>query len=104
MSGAVFVEYSGKQNILRVDWQFVGDKPSTKKIVDFLKSIDKFGQKVTIFASREDHIFMASCANIPGVHVIFFDQPNAYALAFSPSWIVLDKDFDVFKQMVSRWT
>jgi hypothetical protein len=45
----------------------------------------------------------ASFANIPGVRLILFDQPNAHSLAQGDYWVFLKKDKDAFKDMVNTW-
>ncbi len=100
---SMLTDYVNKGNISCVKWQFEGTSPKTTQIVSLLKSINLQDEKVMFFISPNDHLISASCANIPNVHVLSFDQPNAYSLALGRQWVVFDKDLDTFKEMVSRW-
>jgi hypothetical protein len=62
--------------------------------------IDK---KLVFFVSVGDALSAASCANIAGVRVLSFDQPNVVDLADGDYWVFLRKDLDRFKEMVQPW-
>jgi len=92
---------SGK--ILFLDWMVEGDKPKTALAYNALKNAGLQDKKVVFFVSGHDYQTVASFANIPHVYMIPFDQPNAYALAQGDYWICLQKDSDLFKEMVNAW-
>ena len=100
---SMLADYVDKGNISCVKWQFEGTVPKTTHIVSLLKSINLQDKKVMFFILPNDQLISASCANIPNVHVLSFDQPNAYSLALGHRWVIFDKDLDTFKEMVSRW-
>jgi len=100
---SMLADYVEKGNISCVNWQLEGALPKTAQVATLLKAIDLQNAKVLFFVSSNDHIISASCANIPNVHVLSFDQPNAYSLALGHQWIIFEKDLDTFKEMVSRW-
>lgn len=101
---AMLAEYIDKGNVTCVNWKFEQDVPKTAHVASLLKSINLHDKKVVIFIAPDDHLVAASCANIPNVQVLSFDQPNAYSLALGTHWIVFDKDLDTFKEVVSQWT
>jgi len=100
---SMVAEYANKGNISSVNWQFEGEVPKTAQIVALLKSLGLQDKRVTILLSQGDYLIASSCANIPNVQVLAFDQPNAYVLAQGHHWIIFDKDLDTFKEMVSQW-
>ncbi len=88
------------KQVVIVDWQVKGDKPSTKQASELLKKVALTQKKVTLLLSPDDVLTFASFMNIPNVQALLFDQTNAYDLANSDIWLVLKKDFDAFKKMV----
>lgn len=94
-----FVE---KGNVHALDW-VAGDVPKTATAHAALKQAALHNKKVTLFLPVDDIIAYASFVNLPNVQILFFDQANAYDLAASTSWVFLNKDFDRFKEMASRW-
>lgn len=61
------------------------------------------GKKVTLFLPVDDMLTSASFINIPNVQVLFFDQANAFDVTAGNHWLVLQKDLNSFKEMVSKW-
>ncbi|MFI5333094.1 MAG: 50S ribosomal protein L4 [Candidatus Babeliales bacterium] len=94
-----FVE---KGNVRSLDW-VAGDVPKTATAYAALKQAALHTKKVTLFLPVNDMIAYASFVNLPNVQILFFDQANAYDLAASNCWVFLNKDFDRFKEMASRW-
>ncbi len=90
-------------NVLTFDWKIAGDKPSTAQAAQFLKQASLHNKKLVLFVPMDDFVTYASFSNIPQVKVLFFDQGNAFDLMNTDHWIVLNKDVDSFKEMVSRW-
>jgi len=101
---SILSDYVDKGNVSCVNWQLQSDAPKTKDITALLKAINLQDKKVLFFIPSNDHLVATSCANIPNVRVLGFDQPNAYSFALGHHWVVFDKDLDVFKEVVSRWT
>lgn len=77
--------------------------PKTSVAFNMLRAANLHTQKVIIFLSQEDPFSYAAFANIPTIKILFFDQANAYDLANSDQLLFLNKDFDQFKEMASRW-
>jgi large subunit ribosomal protein L4 len=100
---SLLVDAVNNGNISCVTWQFTDEKPKTTRIISLLKEMNLTDKKVLFFISPNDHLIAASCANIPNVQVVAYDQPNAYSLALGKHWIIFDKDLDTFKEVVSRW-
>ena len=59
-----------------------GDAPSTKAVVDLLSGIAT-SKHVLIVIERDDELAFKSVRNIPSVHVLTFDQLNAYDVLVS---------------------
>lgn len=89
--------------VIRLAWQLEGDKPKTSAAYAALKKADLHEKKVCVFVPMHDALTSASFVNIPNVKVIFFDQANAFDLAYTDYWVCLEKDFDQFKEMVAKW-
>lgn len=53
------------------------DKPSTKAAREHLETFANTG-RVLVVLDREQHTAALSLRNLPGIHVIYFDQLNAY--------------------------
>jgi len=51
----------------------------------------------------DDVLNYSSFVNIPNVQVLFFDEANAFDVVNGVHWLVLQKDIDSFKEMVSKW-
>ena len=84
-------------------WVLKSNVPSTRLAYKALKESNLLKEKVNLFLDINDTITQASFANIANIQSIFFDQPNAYNLSSAGRWLVLEKDFDAFKEMVKRW-
>lgn len=91
-----------KQNVIALNWS-AGERPKTALAHAALQEAGIADKKVVFFVATHDFITQASFANIPNVSMIFFDQPNAFALAHSDNWMFLAKDSDLFKEMVGLW-
>jgi large subunit ribosomal protein L4 len=59
-----------------------GDAPSTKAVVDLLSGIAT-SKHVLIVLERDDELAFKSVRNLPTVHVLTFDQLNAYDVLVS---------------------
>jgi large subunit ribosomal protein L4 len=102
LNGILF-NFLDQGKVASLDWNFANSKPNTSQAFNVLKSHGLHEQKLVLFLPTNDHINYASFANIPNVRILFFDQPNAFDLANGSKWILLKKDLEHFKNMVSRW-
>ena len=60
-------------------------------------------ENITLLIVHDDIMVQTSFANIPTVQILLFDQLNAFHLAGRDQVVVLRKDLERFKEMVSRW-
>ncbi len=100
---ALFDNFVQNGKIVCLDWQLENDKPSTKQASLALKSAGLDNNKLLMFVSPHDFQTHASFSNIPNVKMLLFDQPNVFDLADAENWVLLKKDIDIFKEMVSKW-
>lgn len=68
-----------------------------------LKEAGLAGVRVTLFVAPDDYNTQLMFANIPTVQMVLFDQPNVYQLSDANCWVVLERDIELFKNMVSAW-
>jgi large subunit ribosomal protein L4 len=92
-----------KGKVASLNWDATLQKPSTSQAYKLLKSHGLHQDKVVLFLPTNDLMSYASFVNIPTVRILFFDQPNAFDLANGTQWLILKKDFEHFKNMVSQW-
>jgi large subunit ribosomal protein L4 len=78
-----------------VDSLSVGDKPSTKAIVALLNDITT-SKHVLIVLERDDETSYKSVRNVPSVHVLPYDQLNAYDVIVSDDIVFTKGAFDAF--------
>jgi large subunit ribosomal protein L4 len=78
-----------------IDSLSVGDLPSTKTIVTLLDSIAN-SKHVLIVLERDDVVSQKSVRNIPSVHVLPYDQLNAYDVLVSDDIVFTKGAFDAF--------
>lgn len=78
-----------------VDSLSVGDAPSTKAIVALLEGIAT-SKHVLIVLDRSDELSYKSVRNIPAVHVLPYDQLNAYDVLVSDDIVFTKGAFDGF--------
>lgn len=86
-----------------LDFVINAKKPSTKEALQVLLNAGLKDKKIILFLSFQDTVHQASFRNIKNVHILFFDQPNAFHLSNSDCWVFLKKDMDLLKEMVLRW-
>lgn len=89
-----------KGRICTID--FESQVPKTSQAAQALKNAG-LAKNVTVLLTPHDTIAQASFANLPRVQILLFDQLNAYNLAHSNRVVILKKDFELFKDMVSQW-
>ncbi|MEO6826771.1 MAG: 50S ribosomal protein L4 [Microbacteriaceae bacterium] len=73
----------------------LGDTPSTKAAVEFIGTVAS-SKHVLIVLDRDDERSYKSVRNIPTVHVLPFDQLNAYDVLVSDDIIFTKPAFDAF--------
>ena len=96
-------QFLTKDKVISLDWQVDGGKPSTAQAARLLKNAQIHEKKILLFLPVDDFLTFASFSNLPQVKVLFFDQANAFDVMSADRWVVLNKDFESFKQMVSKW-
>lgn len=95
-------DYVDNNKVYCLDWES-GNVPKTAHAAQALKKMGLVDKKVLLFVTFDDLITRSSWINMPNVTVVLFDEANAVNLLHSDYWIVLKKDFDVFKDMVAQW-
>ena len=78
-----------------IDSLSVGDAPSTKAVVALLDSIAT-SKHVLVVLERSDELSLKSVRNIPTIHVLPFDQLNAYDVLVSDDIVFTKGAFDAF--------
>ena len=73
----------------------LGENPSTKATVAYLDSV-AISKHVLIVLDRDDNISEKSVRNIESVHVLRFDQLNAYDVLVSDDIVFTKAAFDAF--------
>ena len=87
-----------------LDWNPVNDLPKTKDAFNALNRHNLVNDTVVIFSPIHDDVVRNSFANIPQVRIVSFDSPNAFDVLSGKTWVILQKDIDAFKEMVSQWS
>ncbi|MBF4600795.1 50S ribosomal protein L4 [Frigoribacterium sp. VKM Ac-1396] len=80
---------------------FVADSISTKVALELLASIAS-SKHVLIVTDRDDTLTLKSVRNVPTVHVITFDQLNAYDVLVSDDIVFTKSAFDGFVASKSK--
>jgi len=96
-------QYLDQGNVFCLEQDVTLDRPKTNVAYKLLKDAGLQGKKLNIFVQANDPLTQTSFANIKNVRTLFFDQANAFDLAKAQSWVVLKKDMNAFKEMVSKW-
>ncbi len=73
----------------------LGEAPSTKAVVELLSGIAS-SKHVLIVLERNDEVSLKSVRNIPTVHVLPFDQLNAYDVLVSDDIVFTKSAFESF--------
>ena len=76
-----------------------GDVPSTKAAAELLASVK--GKHVLVVLERSDEVSAQSVRNLSSVHVIWYDQLNAYDVLVSDDIIFTKAAFDAFVESKS---
>ena len=96
-------DYATHGNFFAMDWALPTDKPSTAAVHTALKNAGLHERKVVMFMHRDDRASWASVNNLANVHVVTFDDVNAYELSLGSCIVVLKKDLGLLKDMVAKW-
>lgn len=91
------------KRIIALDWQ-PQETPKTAHAFKALKDAQLHTKDIVLFVTPTDRATQASFANIPNIRsMLLFDQWNAYDLANGEVWVIMQKDLEAFKEMVSSW-
>ena len=74
-----------------------GDKPSTKGVIETLRSISERANLLVVI-ERANDVSALSVRNVPGVHVLYVDQLNTYDVLVSDDVIFTKAAYDEFVQ------
>ncbi len=100
---SILYDFLNNKRVVLLNWDENIQKPNTAQAFKLLKDSSLHNEKIVLFLPSHDAVTYASYANIPNIRILFYDQPNAFDLANSDYWLVLKKDFEHFKKMVSQW-
>lgn len=100
---SILFDFLEQGKVATLNWDSSIQKPTTAQAFKLLKNNGLHQDKVVLFLPVNDVVSQASFSNIPNVRILFFDQPNAYDLANGTRWLILNKDLEHFKKMVSQW-
>ncbi len=91
------------KKIIALDW-IPQETPKTAHAYDALKKAGLHTKDIVLFVTPNDRTTQASFANIANIRsMLLFDQWNAYDLSNGDVWVIMQKDMDAFKEMVSSW-
>jgi len=99
---SLFANFLDNKKIVSLNLE-INDKPKTSIAFNALKEANLHNKKIVLFVSKDDYLTHASFANISKVRMLLYDQPNAYDLSHGDVWVFLNKDINVFKDMVNLW-
>lgn len=100
---ACMTEYADQGKILALNWALPADKPSTALMHQAMQQAGLAQQKLVMFLDRQDYAYWSSVNNLQYIHVVSFDDINAYELSLGSSIVVLQKDLSMMKDMVAKW-
>ncbi|MBP9765050.1 50S ribosomal protein L4 [Candidatus Babeliales bacterium] len=100
---ACVANYAQDGNFFAFDWMLQGDKPSTSTAHKAFQAAGLSTKKVIMFMDRQDYAHWASMNNLQYIHVVTFDDVNAYELSLGNCIVVLKKDVGLLKDMVAKW-
>jgi large subunit ribosomal protein L4 len=100
---SILFDFLNNKKVVSLDWNSEMQKPSTSQAAKLLKQSGLHQEKIVLFLPTNDYMSHASFINIPNVRILFYDQPNAFDLSNGTRWLVLKKDLEHFKNMVSQW-
>ncbi|WP_295014348.1 50S ribosomal protein L4, partial [uncultured Microbacterium sp.] len=101
LAGALSDRFRGER--LHVVESFgIDGKPSTKTAAAYLNALP--GKNVLVVLDRGDDTNALSIRNLAGVHVLYFDQLNAYDVVNSDDIVFTKAAFDAFVALKSGST
>jgi large subunit ribosomal protein L4 len=92
------------ERVVSLEIAWPDDAPKTAVARQAIRGAGLAGQRLTVFVASHDYRAQASFANIAGVQVLFYDQPNVYDLSTGAYWVFLRQDGELFKNMVGTWS
>jgi len=101
--GDILLNFLNDKKITCLNWTIESDKPKTSQVYNAIKEAGIHLERLVVFLQPDDFLMQASFSNIPNVSVMFFDQANAFDLTNGSRWVVMKKDLDAFKNMVTQW-
>lgn len=84
-----------------IDSFAAGDAPSTKAAVKALASVGEY-KRYLVALERSDSLGWLSLRNIPGVHVLAYDQLNAYDVLMSDAVVFTKAALDAYVAGTAR--
>ncbi|AZH83081.1 50S ribosomal protein L4 [Plantibacter sp. VKM Ac-2885] len=78
-----------------VDSLSIGEKPSTKAVSEYLTNVAS-SKHVLIVLQRDDELSLRSVRNLQNVHVLSYDQLNAYDVLVSDDIVFTKAAFEAF--------
>ncbi|CAH0212833.1 MULTISPECIES: 50S ribosomal protein L4 [Plantibacter] len=78
-----------------VDSLSIGEKPSTKAVSEYLTNVAS-SKHVLIVLQRDDEVSLRSVRNLQNVHVLSYDQLNAYDVLVSDDIVFTKAAFEAF--------
>ena len=96
-------EYAQQGNLFTLDWSLTDNKPSTSLAHQIFINVGLQNKKIVMFLHRDDFLYWASMNNLDYMHIVTFDDVNAYELTLGNCVVVLKKDVDSLKEMVAKW-
>jgi large subunit ribosomal protein L4 len=78
-----------------IDTFGIDGKPSTKAARQVLETVAP-GRRVLVVLTREDELSLLSLRNLPGLHILAWDQLNAYDVVVSDDLVFTKAAFDEF--------
>lgn len=96
-------QFLSGEKVVSLNWDLKDARPKTAQAFEVLKDAGLHNERLVVFIPAHDALTAASFANLPKVRVLYFDQPNVVDLSHADRWVVLNKDVEQFKTMVSQW-
>lgn len=97
----LFAELIDNKRVIALDWETT--QPSTKASYALLKDSGIVDSKINLFLNHDDITNWMAFRNLKNVQILSFDDVNAYDLSNSDYLVVLKKDLNDLKEMVSKW-
>jgi large subunit ribosomal protein L4 len=92
-----------KSSVCCLDMELDKKTPNTKIANTALKNLGFDKKKVLVFLAFNDDASALSFRNLPNVNVLYFNEPNAFALSNADFWVFFKKDLNLFKEMIAQW-